>query len=101
LKKKGVNYTEQLVEYHLKFSFPCANFIMALLAAPFATRIRRTSDTVLGFCICLLVAFIYVGFIQVGRALGGGGLLSPFWSVWIANLVFAVLGFWGIYKANR
>ena len=101
LQKKGFPCTREWVEYYLKFSFPFANLIMAWLAFPFATQVKRTSGIVIGFCLSLMVAFIYVGFVQVGRAMGSGNLISPFWSVWLANLFFALLGGWRMHRANR
>ena len=50
--------------------------------------------------ITLVTGFFYIGFIAVGTSLGNNGTLSPVVSVWLANVIFALLGFWLIRRAR-
>ncbi len=104
LKEIGIDPKKEEVYFHLKIAFPFANFILALLGVSlpfvFPTGRRSIVWTAIGFVITIITAFFYIGFIAVGSSFGKNGMLSPMLSVWIANMVFAVIGIWLMTKAR-
>jgi lipopolysaccharide export system permease protein len=101
LKKNGADYQKELVELHLKVSFPFACVVLVLLGVPTGWGLGKWSSVATSTGICLLVAFGYVGLIRVGQALGESGVLSPFIAGWIANFIFTCIGIWLLVKKNR
>jgi lipopolysaccharide export system permease protein len=99
LRKRGDPVKGELVELYSKISFPLAIFIIALIGAPLALGIGR-GGFFLNFGISIAIAFTYWGVISLGKSLGKGGMLPPFLSAWIANLIFAGLGIYLICKAR-
>ncbi len=104
LQEAGNSTAKEEVNYHLKWAFPFANFVLALLGVAFPfifpSGKRALVGAAIGFVITLVTGFFYIGFIAVGTSLGNNGTLSPVVSVWLANVVFAGLGFWLMSKAR-
>ena len=92
LKHNGSDYHKEMVELNEKVAFPFGCVILAILGIPWGWSMRKYSGVVISFGICLLVAFFYLGGMQIGHSLGDSGVISPFLSMWIMNIVFAVLG---------
>lgn len=93
LQDSGAEVTKELVELHLKLSFPFANFIMILLGTSFGWGMGRRGSFAMAFGIGLALGLVFLGFVQFGHALGTNGKLSPFWSAWIGNAVFSIVAF--------
>jgi lipopolysaccharide export system permease protein len=101
LKKSGADYQKEMVELHLKVSFPFACVVLVLLGVPTGWGLGKWSSVATSIGICLLVAFGYVGLIRVGQALGESGVLTPFLAGWMANILFTGIGLWMLVKKNR
>lgn len=100
LQAAGIRGARWSVDLAFKFAQPFATFIIVLFGVPFAA-FRRRGGLVLGFGLSLLVCFIYFGFQQVGKILGYGGELTPFWAAWIGNIVFGVFGLGLVWRAPK
>lgn len=104
LRETGSDPKVEETNLHLKIAFPFANFILAFLGVSlpfiFPTGKRAMLWTAIGFVITLLTGFFYIGFIAVGSSFGKNGALPPMVSVWIANLIFGLLGAWLMRKAQ-
>ncbi len=92
LKHNGSDYHKELVTLYLKFASPFGCVIMVILGVPWGWSMRKYTGVIASVGICTLVAFAYIGGMQIGQHLGESGLVSPFLSVWIANVIFAVIG---------
>ncbi len=105
LKETGSDPRKEEVNFHLKLSFPFANFILTLLGVSlpfiFPTGKRAMIWVAIGFVLTLLTGFFYIGFIAVGSSFGKNGTLPPLLSVWIANIIFGFLGVYLMRKAQR
>jgi len=101
LKMAGSDYQKELVELHLKVAFPFACVVLVLLGVPTGWNLGKYSGVAASFGICLVVAFFYLGLIQVGHALGSSGILPPVLAVWVANFLFGGIGGWLLFKRNR
>ena len=104
LKESGFNYNEELTNFHLKFAFPFASFILALLGVsiPFLFESSRSLMYVmLGVVLTIVVAFFYMGFVTIGISMGKVNFIPPMAAAWMANIVFTVLGFGLLMKVRR
>jgi lipopolysaccharide export system permease protein len=80
-----------LVEIHKKFSLAVACLVFVLVGAPIALRFPRGGvGLVIGVSLAIF-ALYYVGLIA-GEALADRSIISPFWGMWGANVIMAVLG---------
>lgn len=91
VKRSGGEVGKDEVDLYLKIAFPCANFIILLFGAPLSLSTRRNSPAI-SIIISISLAFIYWIFIQLGRALGHSGDLSPLMAAWLPNIVFFLFG---------
>lgn len=92
LKHNGSDYHKELVTFYLKFASPFGCVILIILGVPWGWSMRKYTGVIASVGICALVAFAYIGGMQIGQHLGESGMVPPFLSVWIANVIFAVLG---------
>ncbi|MGH7730113.1 MAG: LptF/LptG family permease [Candidatus Eiseniibacteriota bacterium] len=100
LRASGARVANYLVDLHMKLAFPLINFIVILIGAPVATRIRANS-VALGFGLAITVSFAYYAFMQSGKALGHNGALPPYLAAWLGDLVFGGVGSVMMFRAQR
>jgi lipopolysaccharide export system permease protein len=93
----GLILQNLLIESYNRMAYPFANLIAVLIGAAFCIRVKRSSR-ILGIGLGFLVGFLFYGVFAISTALGKGGILPPFLSAWLANLIF---GGWGIYLINK
>ncbi|HVM33015.1 MAG TPA: LPS export ABC transporter permease LptG, partial [bacterium] len=101
LKQSGSDNHRELVEFHKKIAVPFACVILALLGVPWGWSLGKYSGVASSFGICLLVAFAYIGGMQIFQTLGTSGTLSPFVAMWVANVLFGLGGLWLLFSKNR
>ena len=101
LKRNGSDYHKEMVELQYKIAVPFGCVILAVLGVPWGWSMGKYSGVVMSFGICLLVAFLYLGGMQIGHQLGYSGVLSPFLSMWLMNILFAVIGPLLLIRRNR
>ena len=100
LRASGSRVSNYLVDLHLKLAFPLANFIVVLIGAAVATRLR-TRSAALGFGLSVAIAFVYFAFMRTGQALGHNGALPPYLAAWLGDLVFGAVGLTMMVQAQR
>jgi lipopolysaccharide export system permease protein len=89
-----------LVEIHKKFSLAVACIVFVLVGAPIALRFPRGGvGLVIGVSLAIF-ALYYVGLIG-GEALADRSIISPFWGMWGANVIMAVLGVFMTARMGR
>ena len=97
LEKSGISTQSLKVEYGLKQSIPAACFVFGIIGIGYCLILIKTGKdwwgVVLAIGVAAVTVMLYFFVLAVCRALGKGGGLSPFISVWGANLLF---GTWGI-----
>ena len=91
IQSEGYDATPYLVDMHIKTAFPVINFLMVLLAIPIALGLRR-GGTPLAVTVGIAACFLYLLVMGVSRSLGLSGMLPPFLSAWLSNLLFFFLG---------
>ena len=95
MKRAGEKVNKEDVEFNFRFSDSFIGLIVILLALPLSTRLRR-GGVMLGLGLGLLFSFLYWGMIQVTKAFGYIGALTPVMSAWLPNILFALVAlfFW-------
>jgi lipopolysaccharide export system permease protein len=88
------------VEYHKKFSIPFACIVFGLIAIPLGIRKVRGGKSY-GLIISLLVCLVYYLLLLSGESLGKNGTLPPLLSMWLPNIIMALLGIYLFFHAAR
>jgi lipopolysaccharide export system permease protein len=88
---EGYDATRYLVDMNIKLAFPLINLVMVLTGIPIALGLRR-GGTPLAVSLGVGVCFLYLVNFGVARSLGLSGVLPPYISAWVANIVFFLLG---------
>lgn len=92
LKSSGFNAHKELVIFYSKIAFPLANFVIILFAVPFTLTRQRSGSAFLGITISIVVSFSYWGLNAISLSLGKIGVLTPFISAWLTNIIFLIVG---------
>ena len=79
------------VEYHRKFSIPCACIVFGLIAMPLGVRPGRAVRS-RGFAVSIAVIFVYYVLLSAGQALAEQGTVTPATGLWFPNLVLGLFG---------
>jgi lipopolysaccharide export system permease protein len=88
------------VEIQKKFALAAACVVFVLLGAPIALRFPRGGvGLVLGVSL-VVFALYYVGLIA-GETLADKLILNPFWAMWMANILFTVIGVSLLLRVQR
>lgn len=91
MKKRGASGVEFYeVEKYTRFAAPFSIFILVFMGAIVASKKSREGT---GFQIALgfLLSFIYILFFVIFRSFAEAGSMGPQISVWIPNIIFAII----------
>ena len=100
LQRSGEDANKELVDLYTRLSFPFMNLIVLLIGFPLASRVRNTGF-IIGFAVALFVSFLYWGFMQLAKAFGHSGLLSPPVASIMPNIIFFVAAAVLIWKFRK
>jgi lipopolysaccharide export system permease protein len=100
LKRSGLRDEKYQVQLDLKLAFPWINFIVVVMGAALAARLRNP-NAALGFGISVSTAFFYVGLMRAGQALGQSGTLPPVFAAWFANGLLGLVALGLFVQAQR
>ncbi len=90
-ERSGSNVDELKVERALKIAIPVTCIIIALFGAPLATTTQR-GGAAYGIGISLATTVIFLMLIQLTKAIGGKGLMSPELAAWTPSILFGAIG---------
>lgn len=88
------------VERHKRFVFPVACLVLCVFVIPIATSFQGLRQQT-GVLLALLLFLFYYSLLMAGISLGESGDLSPFIGLWLPNVLFFVLGVYGMSLAAR
>ena len=88
------------VEIHKKFALAVACFVFVLLGAPIALRFPR-GGVGLTIGVSLFVFALYYVCLIVGESLGKRGLMPAVVSMWMANVIFALIALLLLAKMGK
>jgi lipopolysaccharide export system permease protein len=79
------------LEYYKKFSIPFGALSFAFLAVSLGLLAKKSGQTV-GFIFGLLIAVVYWALLLGGQTMGQRLGYSPFWSMWLPNILSLSIG---------
>ena len=85
------------LELQSRFSYPAACLVLMLVGVPLGVISRRGGKSS-GFVFTLLLVVLYYVLSYTGISLGRQNKLSPFFAVWLANLLFAAAGIFLLWQ---
>jgi len=100
LQKLGEDASREIVDLHMKISYPLTNLIVIFFFIPIATSNTRSKGRGWIFMLGLVVCFSYLIVVRISQSLGYNSILPPVWAAWAPNLLFLVLGFGFLKKAE-
>lgn len=99
MQNKGTGlYRKILVDLNYKIAFPFVCIIAVLVGIPFAIKTQR-GGFIKGVGLCIIIFLGYYGLSIVSMSMGKEGILPPFLSVWIPNIIFLFFGGYLLKKA--
>lgn len=90
LERSGADVNTMRVERMLKIAIPVTCVIIALFGAPLATSSQR-GGAAYGVAISLATTIVMLVLIQLTKAIGGKGIVSPEPAAWLPNILMAVV----------
>jgi lipopolysaccharide export system permease protein len=90
-ERSGSDVNTLRVERMLKIAIPVTCIIIALFGAPLATSTQR-GGAAYGVAVSLGTTVVFLLAIQLTKAFGGKGLISPDLAAWIPSIAFACIG---------
>ncbi len=98
--KSGNDPTRILIEYHSRFAFGFASFVVVLFGLTVSPN-NRKGGVALQFGINISITFVYLIFMKISQAFGKNGIVEPLLTAWLANLIFLVFGIINLLRANK
>lgn len=98
--KAGNDPTRILIDYHARIAYAFACIITVLFGLPISAN-KRKGGLALQFGINLLVTFIYLFFMNISTAFGKNGVLNPFFTAWMANILFLFTALYFLSRAQK
>jgi lipopolysaccharide export system permease protein len=83
----------------LKIAIPLTCLVIALIGAPLATSTQR-GGTAWGIGVSLAITVTFLMLVQLTKAVGKGGFVSPDVAAWLPNAAFAVIGLVLLYRVR-
>ena len=88
------------VEIHKKFALAVACFVFVLLGAPIALRFPR-GGVGLTIGVSLFVFALYYVCLIAGESIAKRGMMPAVVSMWMANVIFALIALWLLAKMGQ
>ena len=88
------------VELQKRWALPMACLVLGLFAVPLACTFEGVKRQ-LGIGLALVFFLIYYALFSVGMTMAESGVLAPAVGLWLANIVFALVGGLGLYLAHK
>ncbi len=79
------------IQYHLRIAMPVSCIAFALVGIPLGIRPRRASSS-MSFGLAVLIVFGYYIFFNLIQVFGQRGIVTPFVTAWLANVIALAIG---------
>jgi lipopolysaccharide export system permease protein len=83
--------TIYIIEMYNKFSMPLGAFCFVFLAVSLGLMAKKSGQTV-GFIFGNIIAVVYWSMFFIGKTMGVRAVAPPFWSMWLPNIFFLLIG---------
>ena len=87
----GRDVSSDEIQLQKKFAIPFTCLIFTLIGVPLGIQPKRSKRSA-GLLVCLLVVFAYYGLTILFDVMGSNKTLSPFWAVWLPNILVTLIG---------
>ena len=94
------DWPDFIIEIHKKYAIAFACIVFVLLGAPLAIRFPRGGVGMVIVASVAIFAVYWAGLIG-GENLANKGLVTPFWAMWTADLVFLGLALVLVARMSR
>lgn len=91
MERSGVDVNALRVDRMLRIAIPATCLIIFLFGAPLATS-NQSGGAAFGIGIALATTVLFLMLVQLTKAIGGKGILTPEVAAWIPSVVFAIAG---------
>jgi lipopolysaccharide export system permease protein len=91
MERSGTDVNRWRVERMLKIAIPITSLVILLFGAPLATSTQR-GGTAYGVGISLATTIVFLMLIQLTKAIGGKGIITPELAAWLPSILFGVIG---------
>jgi LPS export ABC transporter permease LptF/LPS export ABC transporter permease LptG len=88
------------VEWHKKFAIPAACLVFGLLGLALSLGSKKEARSA-AFALSIAVIFVYYVLIRLGEQAGDTGMMSPWLSMWGANVVLGVVAVGLLWMNHR
>ncbi|MFA8343738.1 MAG: LptF/LptG family permease [Rhodothermaceae bacterium] len=96
----GNDPTRILIEYHSRFAFAYASFIVVLFGLTISAN-KRKGGMAIQIGISIGITFIYMVLIKVFEAYGKNGVLNPMLTSWMVNFLFLAGGIINLLRVEK
>lgn len=100
-KEAGLDTLRYEVDYHAKFGFAFASFVMSVVGVPFSVGRTRSGGSFVNLGICLVLAFGYWIAYSSSITLGQHGAVPPFVAAWGPNTLMIIVGWFFLRRLKR
>lgn len=97
--KSGNDPTRVLIEYHSRYAFAFASFIIVFFGLTISSN-NRKSGVALQLGLNMAITFAYLILFKLSEAFGKNGVFDPVLTAWITNLIFLILGLINIRRVK-
>lgn len=99
IEKQAGRQTRPLeIEFHSRYALPFACLIMAIAGPGFAVRFGKSGGFI-GILLAVMLMWAYYNLYVISTEILGKVQWCPaFVSAWLANVLFAILGIWGLRR---
>ena len=86
------------ITIHERIAFSLSAFLFVFVGIPIAVIVRR-GEAVVSFAIAMVFAFLFYILFAIAHALAAKGVLPPYVSMWLPNLLLVTIGLFAVRKA--
>jgi lipopolysaccharide export system permease protein len=98
--RAGNNPTRIEIDYHSRYAFAFASFVVVLFGLPISSN-KRKGGIAIQFGLNVLITFVYLVFMQISKSFGKNGLLEPVITAWFANIVFFIAAILNLIRTGK
>jgi LPS export ABC transporter permease LptF/LPS export ABC transporter permease LptG len=88
------------IEFHRRLAMPSACLVLVLIGIPLGLSARKGGKGA-GFVLTIVLVFIYYFLSIIGVSLARSGKVPPVLGVWMANVIFAVVGSFLLWRTDK
>jgi LPS export ABC transporter permease LptG/LPS export ABC transporter permease LptF len=88
------------IEFNRRLALPTACLVLVLMGIPLGLSSKKGGKGA-GFVLTIVLVFVYYFISVTGLSFARSGKLPPVFGVWLANIVFAIVGMFLLWRVDR